>query len=242
MSKSNMVSVCMATLNGSQFLREQIESILPQLNIEDELIISDDGSDDSTIAILKSYADSDTRVKVHINRKRRGIAFNFEHCLKFCKGEYIFLADQDDVWMQSKIQVMKDYLDRYDLVICDCGVANHQLQLTHHSFFQLNGSRAGFLRNVIRNSYMGCCMGFKRNVLEKALPFPRHLTLHDIWIGLIGELHFTVCFIPERLVYHRRHSANASTTSQQSRATVISKFLSRYKIMVDLLFHKSYAG
>src|SRR5688572_3666270 len=99
-----MVSVCMATKNGGEYLEEQINSILVQLNPEDELIISDDCSTDNTIAIVQSYKDH--RIKLFQNKIPKGISKNFETSLQLSKGDYIFLADQDDVWLPRKHDVM----------------------------------------------------------------------------------------------------------------------------------------
>jgi glycosyltransferase involved in cell wall biosynthesis len=185
-----MISVCMATKNGGLYLRDQINSILPQLNMNDELIITDDCSVDDTIAIIESYKDE--RIKLTINSLPKGIAANFETSLKNSSGSHIFLADQDDVWLPDKIQIMMKGLQNADLVICDCAIADNSLKLKQRSFFDFNGSGKGFFKNIIKNSYMGCCMAFKREVMTKALPFPRSLSVHDFWIGMIGELYFKV--------------------------------------------------
>ena len=89
-----MISVCMATYNGEKYLREQVGSILTQLGENDELVVSDDGSTDSTIDILKSY--NDPRIKIFINTGRHGVNSNFENALRHADGDYIFLSDQDD--------------------------------------------------------------------------------------------------------------------------------------------------
>jgi glycosyltransferase involved in cell wall biosynthesis len=230
----------MATKNGELFIREQIDSILAQLNSRDELIVSDDCSEDGTVSIIESYADK--RIILLKNSKEKGVAGNFERSLIQSSGDYIFLADQDDVWMPHKIKVMTSHLKEYDLVISDCSIANHSLQPKYHSFFDLNKSGKGFLKNLFKNSYMGCCMAFRKQVLKRALPFPKDLSMHDLWIGLIGELHFRVYFIPQSLMKHRRHERNSSTTSGESENPLHSKVYDRYKIIKNLLFHKTYAG
>ena len=120
-----MISVCMATYNGECFLKEQIDSILPQLSQEDELIISDDGSTDRTLEIIASYKDE--RIKV-FNHEKTGNKYyptlkvcystsNFENALNQAKGDYIFLSDQDDVWEKNKINESLELLKKYDYVI-----------------------------------------------------------------------------------------------------------------------------
>jgi glycosyltransferase involved in cell wall biosynthesis len=235
-----MISVCMATRNGERYIREQIDSILVQLSENDELVISDDRSNDETIPIIRSY--NDTRIKIYHNTKEKGVAGNFENCLRHCNGDFIFLADQDDVWMAEKIKIMLQHLKQYDLVISDCSIAGQSLEPRYQSFFHINNSGKGFLKNLFRNSYMGCCMAFRKNVLQRVLPFPRDILMHDLWIGLICELHFKVHFIPQPLMYHRRHHNNASTTAGKSENSFQVKIFDRLKIIRNLLFHRAYAG
>src|SRR5689334_9382605 len=108
----------MAVHNGELFLRQQIDSILPQLKDGDELIISDDGSIDSTSDIIKSY--QNTRIQRLPPKKFGDPSKNFEYALSHCNNEIIFLADQDDVWDPNKIEIMKSELALCDLVVCDC--------------------------------------------------------------------------------------------------------------------------
>jgi glycosyltransferase involved in cell wall biosynthesis len=219
-----MISVCMAVKNGGTFLKEQIDSILPQIGVSDELIISDDHSTDNTLQIIKSYHDS----RVHVlHNLRPGLVSNFENSLTGSRGDIIFLSDQDDVWAPHKAEIMLSYLKDFDLVVSDCMITNYKLEIEKDSFFKLNQSGTGVIRNLIKNSYMGCCMAFRREVLNKALPFPELIPAHDLWIGLIGEMHFRVTFIPEKLIYHRRHVLNASTTSGKSRFSLFEKMAYR---------------
>jgi glycosyltransferase involved in cell wall biosynthesis len=225
----------MATRNGAKFLREQIDSIIFQLGADDELVISDDSSDDDTGAIARSYVDP--RIKFLQNDSNKGVKGNFEQCLRSCAGDYIFLSDQDDVWEDEKINIMMHYLKIYDLVVSDCRIANENLETMHPSFFLVNGSGKGLFKNIFKNSYMGCCMAFNRKVLERSLPFPKNILMHDLWIGLIGELYFKVHFIQQPLVRYRRHSTNASSTGGKSRYRFGKKIIDRYSLIKNLLFH-----
>lgn len=235
-----MISVCMATKNGASYVAAQIDSILLQLSAADELIISDDGSTDDTVQIIQSYRD--TRIKLIRHNTLQGVTRNFEASLKASSGDFIFLADQDDVWLPSKVEVMLQHLQLHDLVISDCLVVDHSLKIKNGSFFTHNRSGKGLIRNILKNSYMGCCMAFNRKLLNRALPFPKDIPIHDFWIGLIGEMYFNVHFIPDVLVYHRRHSSNASSTGGSSVFSLPRKVVNRYRIIKSLFLHKSYAG
>jgi glycosyltransferase involved in cell wall biosynthesis len=216
----------------------QLRSILPQLNHDDEVIISDDHSTDDTLTILRSY--NDPRITILENSSRRGVLKNFERSLSYSKGEVIFLCDQDDVWLPSKVTTMLTHLKHHDVVISDCLIVDDALR-DGESFFAKNGSGKGFIRNMIKNSYVGCCMGFRRKVLERALPFPTDVLMHDLWIGMIGELYFDVKFIPDVLILHRRHLNNASTTGMMSARPWPERIMHRYKILKNLFSHKVYA-
>jgi glycosyltransferase involved in cell wall biosynthesis len=228
-----MISVCMATKNGATYLSEQLGSILSQLAKRDELIISDDCSTDDTSLIISSMKDS--RIKVLRSPKPLGVAKNFETALRQSSGDLIFLADQDDVWFPEKTAVMKQHLNHNDLVISDCIITDKELRPIRNSFFEMNGSRSGLLKNLVRNSYMGCCMAFRRNVLDRALPFPEQISVHDFWIGLVAEKYYQIEFINRPLMFHRRHTVNASTTSDKSRTPLGLRLQNRYRLIQNII-------
>ncbi len=91
------ISVCLASFNGEKFISEQILSILEQLNTDDELIISDDNSTDTTPQIIKELMRLDKRIVFLPGNNFRNPVYNFENALAKSSGEYIFLADQDDI-------------------------------------------------------------------------------------------------------------------------------------------------
>lgn len=226
------ISVCMAIKNGEAFLAEQLHSILPQLGSSDEIVISDDHSTDESQNIIAGL--SDRRIKCYSN-PGNGLMSNFENALRNAEGEYIFLADQDDVWKPNKVSVMLQQLKTCDLVISDCELTDRNLHVSGESFFVVNGSGRGILKNLVRNSYMGCCMAFHRDVLTRALPFPAGIPMHDLWIGMVADLHFRVSFIPDRLLLHRRHDANASSTGSRSQHSWGKRIAGRLALMKNLV-------
>lgn len=208
------VSVCMATYNGERFLSEQLGTILHQLGPADEVIVSDDRSTDATLDVIQSLGDP--RIVVLENGGLRGPTYNFENALRRASGDIIFLADQDDVWMARKVDKLRGVLRKADLVVSDCEIIDEEGVVLANSFFKLRGSGPGLVRNFVRNSYLGCCMAFRRRVLDLALPFPLGLPMHDMWLGMTAELFGTPEFFPGVLVQYRRHSGNASPTSLRS--------------------------
>jgi glycosyltransferase involved in cell wall biosynthesis len=201
-----MNSVCMASYNGEEFITEQVESILKQLNPEDELIISDDTSTDDTINIIKRFKDK--RIKLLTNNSFRNPITNFQNALRHASGDFIFLSDQDDIWLDGKYIQMIELLNTYNLVISDSMIVDEQLNVLHPSFFKYFNSGKGIIKNMIKSSYYGSCMAFDKKVLSAALPFPDTKEIgHDLWIGIVAEMVGNVYFYPVPLLLYRRHSA-----------------------------------
>ncbi len=237
-----MISVCMATYNGEKYLREQVDSILSQLGKNDQLVVSDDGSTDRTVEILNSY--NDNRITIFQNEAPHGVNRNFENAIKHALGEYIFLSDQDDVWIPGKVDVCLKALKDYDCVIHDAIVVNDNIEITCNSFFQERNSGPGFWKNLFKNTYLGCCMAFRRRVLQVCLPIPAtNAYFHDNWIGSIADLKFHLKFIPFKGIYFRRHSANTSCTAKKSKYSLFQQFNHRTSqlkdITIRLLFRKT---
>src|ERR1035437_4235872 len=112
-----MISVCIASYNGEKYIRQQLDSILSQLTVKDEIVISDDSSSDRTTEIIKGYKDS--RIKLFEKCTFKSPIFNLENALKKAKGDFIFLADQDDIWLSYKISHTIKQLKSFDLVVCN---------------------------------------------------------------------------------------------------------------------------
>lgn len=229
-----MVSVCLATYNGAVYLREQVDSILPQLGNGDELVVSDDGSTDETLQILASYGDK--RIKVFHNSKKHGCIHNFENALRHAMGDIIILSDQDDKWADNKVAVMSEALQSCDCVVSDAYVTDASMHTIYPSFYECNRHRSGKFYNLfMRNHYLGCCMAFKRCILRKALPFPSNIPMHDIWLGNVAAFYYRFKFIPNKLTYYRRHDNNASSTSTASKYGLIQQLKFRINIFFPLL-------
>ncbi len=208
--------MCIATYNGEKYIKQQLLSVLPQLSDEDEIIISDDGSSDGTLVEADSLHSPLIRV-VH-NQGEHGFAPNFENALGYAKGDYIFLCDQDDVWMPRKVEICLKALESCDFVFTDATVTDADMNVTIPSFWQYVNSGKNLISCIVRFSHLGCCMAFRRCVLRHALPFPRchRLATHDNWLGLVGLSFYRTQFIAEPLFFYRRHGENASNATNAS--------------------------
>jgi glycosyltransferase involved in cell wall biosynthesis len=223
----------MAIYNGERFLREQVSSILCQLSEEDELIISDDGSSDQSFHILKSF--NDKRIVYLLNKGKHGFIGNFERALKYAKGDYIFLSDQDDIWMDNKVKLVLLKLKNYQLIIHNALVVDAEGVEKGFTYYDTLHHSTSFIMNLWKNRWLGCCMAFRREVLEYCLPFPEKIVGHDYWIGMIGMSKFSYCFMPELLIKYRRHGDNASSSSEESTSSWWYKlYTKRFNILCEV--------
>jgi len=224
----------MASYNGEKYISQQIMSILQQLGTDDELIISDDGSTDATLNIISDF--NDKRIRLFKGPGKHSIISNFENALKNAQGDIIFTSDQDDIWSPDKVSTCLHYLEETDCVVSDCQVVDTNLNLIFPSFFKVNHTLQGRMYNLlIHNGYLGCCMAFKRRVLSYALPFPKNIPQHDIWLGNVAAFKFDIQFIDNKLIKYRRHEQNASSTSEKNRSTIWEKFDYRWTIIEGLI-------
>lgn len=229
-----MISVCMATYNGAKYIKEQLESILMQIGSDAELVISDDGSQDETISIISSYHDQ--RIVLLQNQGKHGFVGNFENALRHAKGDIIFLADQDDVWHSNKVEVVKERLQQFDLIIHDAEMIDGEGRPIGKTYYSTLHKKKDFLSNLWKTRWLGCCMVFKREVLEASLPFPHNIVGHDYWIGMLGMLKFRYCFMDDILILYRRHGNNTSPSGEKSTNSIFYKLITkRFNLLFALL-------
>ncbi len=211
------ISVCMASYNGSFFIKTQITSILNQLGHDDELIIVDDASSDNTVNIIKNF--KSPLIKLYLNKSNLGPACSFGKALYHAKNDLILLSDQDDFWFPNKIFYLRSIFltSGPDLLVHDAFVINHGSPIKK-TLFQINNSRKGILKNIYRNTYTGCCLAMRKKILKKILPISPNIGLfHDAWIGVLAEYYgFKVQFTNIPLINFVRHSSNASSFKKRN--------------------------
>ena len=206
------VSIAMATYNGARFIGAQLASFAAQTVVPDELVITDDGSSDDTLAIVEAFAaTAPFAVEVHRNPARLGYARNFEKAIGLCGGEIIFLSDQDDVWLEDKIAVVLDCFDANPETM----VVINDAMITDGDLIWFGRTQYGIIErsHIPRSGFVqGCCSAHRAAWRKIALPLPDGVQLegHDEWLnGLAYELGVvTLCRQP--LQYYRRHAENAS--------------------------------
>ena len=205
-----MISICITTFNGAPYIKEQLESIISQLSSNDEIIISDDGSTDHTEEIIRSI--DSPLIHFYKNRGEHGYTPNFENALKLAKGDYIFIADQDDIWVHDKVQICVSLLSKYSMVVSDAILINKQGETIGNSFFSLRKPYKSLWGNLLKFGYLGCCIACRKEVIDKALPFPKNhkKCTHDNWLFLVAKVFFNVYITNQKLILYRRHDNNTS--------------------------------
>ena len=231
------VSIAMAVYNGEKYLNEQIDSILQQLVERDELIISYDKSSDNSLKIIKAYASKDHRIKYFYNNLKPGVVKNFENAVSHCTGEIIFYSDQDDVWMSDKIKkVLSEFEDpNVTVVIHDSSLTDKELNITHPSTFKLRNGNTNLFKNLIRMSYIGCCLAFRSDMKKNVLPIPTIHRSHDWWTGSISSCFGKMAKIDEALILHRLHENNSTPVKRPSLTYQLSV---RWIIIVNLIIRR----
>lgn len=227
------VSVALAYYDGAEYIEEQLTSILEQLGEQDEIILSVDRAFDGSMDLLKSLEEKDRRIFI-TNGPSKGVVKNFEHAIRMCSGDLIFLSDQDDVWLPGKVEKVRAAFRDEEVmaVLHDAKIVDEHLNEIEPSFFKIRGSATGFFKNLWRNSYVGCCMAFRKEMVEKILPFPEEIYMHDYWIGATAEVLGKVELIKEPLILYRRHSANVTEMKHGSLFFMLQK---RWNMLITLL-------
>lgn len=226
----------MAAYQGEAYIAHQLRSILAQLSNDDEIIVVDDGSTDSTSSEISALRDR--RLTLIKNTENVGVLRSFETALSRSSGDIVFLSDQDDLWLPRKVEAVMDIFTddpSVMLVASDAIIIDEDGTKIGNSFYAKRGKfRAGLWSNVLIGKFHGCTMAFRSALLQSALPFPHgKLVHHDTWIGCINALiGGKTRYIPEPLVAYRRHSTNVTGRVKLGNYT---RFKTRAEMLLGLL-------
>ena len=241
MAISPDISVAMCTYNGAEYIVEQLESMAAQTLLPAEIVVSDDGSTDGTIALLKQTwerlasrsADlSKVKLTIMVNKTSLGVTANFEQAIAATTKKHVFLADQDDLWFPNRLEVEASKLaSGVGFVFGDARLINEKGEPLGHSLFDalaLKGSeRAGIASQPVdvlikRNIVTGATAAFTRTVFEKAAPFPAGW-VHDEWLAMVAALTGEKFAVTESLIGYRQHSSNQIGVKKNTAATRMAK-------------------
>lgn len=209
------ISVALPVYNGALYLEQQLNSILEQLEPGDEIVAAYQPSSDNSLEILERYQRSDERVKI-LHNDRKGITANFQLALEHCGGDYIFLCDQDDVWLPEKRQSVVSAFRSggADLILHDAVHTDETLNRQNKTFFEIYPLGPGKWKNIKKPRMSGCCMAFTRAMRDKVLPLPE-IYGYDQWIFVVAEFVGRIEYLPQVLLLHRLHGENSTSSTRR---------------------------
>ena len=219
----NHYEVVMATCNGERFLDQQIASILAQTVLPSRLLVADDCSSDQTLKCLRHWQ-KQSPVPLELldlnGSERLGSCRNFEQLLGESVASYVMLSDQDDVWDVDKaerlLQQMVVLEHRFGaewplLVHADLRLIDAEGHQIHPSFHRCQGlypQRDGLFEVGLQNVVTGCALLVNRSAVDRSLPFPDEVVLHDWWLALVAARAGGLAYLPEPCSSYRQHQAN----------------------------------
>ena len=229
-------SIAMAVYNGEKYIREQIDSIINMMESNDELVISYEESTDNTLSIIQEYEKNNAGVHVVFD-VGHSVESNFNNAVKHCRGEYIFLADQDDVWINDKINKIVDFFETHSdcVVVISNGFSTTETLEIKDDIFEWLKTNSNPIRNYIKGTYLGCQMAFRSSITNNVWPVRVTPPIpHDLWLGVYGSKFGRICLLDEHLILHRLHDKNYSNTSKMK---LINVFYNRYIFMLEIMKH-----
>jgi cellulose synthase/poly-beta-1,6-N-acetylglucosamine synthase-like glycosyltransferase len=215
-----LISIAMCTYNGEAYLSDQLASILNQTRQPDELVVCDDASTDNTLQVLNQFTkEASFPVRVYRNEQKLGATKNFEKAISLCTGDFIFLSDQDDVWMPEKVNKLRQALMNNPdagYVFSDALIVNTVLRPMGYTMWQsikfTRRQRRNFEQRkqlavlLNHNVVTGATMAFRARLKSVILPIPEE-AIHDEWIAwLASSLGMYGVFIEEPLIHYRQHT------------------------------------
>ncbi|MCU1580511.1 MAG: glycosyl transferase family 2 [Rhodoglobus sp.] len=247
------VSIALCTHNGARFVEEQVRSILKQSELPVQVVLSDDASTDDTVALVEGlWADLDPtgapELVVLRNEAALGVVRNFQQAVEACNSELIALSDQDDVWAPNRLEAMSSRFEldpTLELLFSNATLIDAEGRPTGSLFEALEidrqdlaDIRLGDAFGVLlrRNVVTGATAVFRRELVERAIPFPP-TWVHDEWLAIIAAATSRIDWMPDRLIGYRQHGSNqigvAAPTLRYKVARVLQARGDRYTGMVD---------
>jgi glycosyltransferase involved in cell wall biosynthesis len=241
-----MINILLATYNGEQYLKEQIDSLLSQTYQEFKILVRDDNSKDSTINIIQEY-EKVYPVKIKLIQDdfgNLGSSKSFMKLLEYSDREYIMFCDQDDVWLPNKIELSLQKIKELEnetkidiplLVFSDLHVVNESLKIIENSFWKyqklIPKTAKNWKKLVAQNVITGCTIIMNKRAKEVSLPFVLDMMIHDQWIGVNVAKYGKIAYIDKQTILYRQHGKNVAGAHSYGFKYISSKLMQIKKIL-----------
>lgn len=216
------VDILLPTYNGEKFVEQQIKSLLNQTYKNINILIRDDGSKDETRNIIKDLAELDNRIIFNNDVKENlGLVSNINFLLGISNAEYIMYCDQDDVWLDNKVEIMLNEILKREkelekhtpvLVHSDCYITDQNLKINGH----FKGSRPlqyGLNNSLFKYYVQGASTLINSSLKKEIQPFIENVYIHDRYTHLCAEIMGYRFYINQPLMYYRQHDSNVIGSS-----------------------------
>jgi len=210
-SKKITISAIIATFNGEKYMLELLESIASQTHRVDEIVVCDDCSSDDTLNILQRFKLEypDLNIKIFKNKHKLGIQKNFSKAIKLSTGDLVFLADQDDIWHNNKVQtILHAYINsNSSYIISDMNILDMAEGIKKFTWAELMENNYGIAKSHVMN---GCAVAATKKFFRSCLPIPPGKG-HDVWFAYCAKRLKTRLFLDEPLMNYRISSQGVSS-------------------------------
>ncbi len=210
------VFIVLATYNGERYLKPFLDSLCAQTIFPAKVIAVDDGSEDTTVGILESYKDK-LPLGIYPQKENHGHRAAFNLALGIAQKEaapddFIALADQDDVWLPKKLEILSQKIGNADLIFGDAEVIDkngEKIADSWRALAKLGAQQTDLERIAGTNNVTGCLSLFPASLLAQILPIPTGIDVHDSWIALIAARYRGIRTVPDKVILYRLHGGNA---------------------------------
>ena len=241
-----LVSVALCTYNGEKYLSKQIDSILRQTYANIEIVIVDDCSTDKTLSIISSFQKKDRRLRYFVNEMNLGFNKNFEKASKLCSGEFIAICDQDDVWLDHKIERLLEAIGNKLMVYANSAIIDDQDKQTGRLMIDSDRPQEEYLsyKTILINNFVsGHNLLFRKEALSYVFPFPE-VGFYDWWMGFVMLYENKLAYCNEVLTWYRVHDTSVTNSlpvkSIKRKVDIMKKECET--IIEELSFFETYSG
>lgn len=221
----NKLYILLATYNGNKYIAEQLDSLLCQTYTDFHILISDDGSNDSTVSIINHYCETYKKIKLlPPKNKKMGVCGNFEYLLENADdADYIMFCDQDDIWQPDKVLLAMASMKKEETlhtnqtpILVYSNMQYVSSDLTSISYLSICVEQKNKPTLLVQNYIYGCTMLLNKCLYLLLLPISKNADNHDAWTSLVACMTGKIVYIPDKTILYRQHDSNASGNVKNS--------------------------